>query len=144
MHTGTIIRDLRKKHDMTQEELGELLGVKKAAVQKYEKGDVVNLKMSTIRKLCDIFKVSPTIFIFPEAEEMDRKHNSKQLYFEVETFESIEELWGHDTVEVVNLFQELNIDGQQRVLEFTNDISEVNRYKKKFKMVQDELVDLEP
>lgn len=144
MHTGTIIKDLRKKHDMTQEELGELLGVKKAAVQKYEKGDVVNLKMSTIRKLCDIFKVSPSIFIFPEAEEMDRKHNSKQLHFEVETFESIEELWGHDTVEVVNLFQELNVDGQQRVLEFTSDLKELNKYKKEFKMVQDELVDLEP
>ena len=134
MHTGTIIKDLRKKHDMTQEELGELLGVKKAAVQKYEKGDVVNLKMSTIRKLCDIFRVSPSTFVFPEAEEFDKKHNSKQLCFEVETIESIEELWGQDSVEVLNLFQELNIDGQKRVLEFTHDLSEIKKYSK----VQDE------
>ena len=40
MTMGDRIRVLRREYGMTQKELGELLGVKNAAVQKYEKGTV--------------------------------------------------------------------------------------------------------
>ena len=59
MSTGSKIKELREKRGMTQEELAGLLGLKKAAVNKYETGRVVNLKRSTILKLCQIFDVMP-------------------------------------------------------------------------------------
>ena len=59
MDTGAKIKQLRESLDMTQEELGKLLGVKKAAINKYETGTVVNLKRSTIENLCNIFNVTP-------------------------------------------------------------------------------------
>ena len=38
MKAGLIIKDLRTRAGMTQTELGEKVGVKKAAVQKWESG----------------------------------------------------------------------------------------------------------
>lgn len=51
--TGTRIKELRKKMHLTQEDLGNVLGIKKAAVQKYEKGTVKNIKRATLIKLAD-------------------------------------------------------------------------------------------
>lgn len=68
MDTGKLIKDLRLKHNLTQEELGEKLGVQKSAIAKYESGRVENLKRSTIQKLSDIFNVSPLSFLGMEEE----------------------------------------------------------------------------
>lgn len=47
---------------MTQEELGSRLGINRAAVNKYEKGTVVNIPVNTLLKLCDIFDVTPNYY----------------------------------------------------------------------------------
>ena len=59
MDTGELIRNLRVEKGLTQEELGNLLGLKKAAINKYEKGRVENIKRSVIEKMAEIFEVSP-------------------------------------------------------------------------------------
>ncbi len=51
------VRELRREHGMTQEELGQKLGVQKAAVCKYETGRVA-LPPEMLLKLCDLFGVS--------------------------------------------------------------------------------------
>lgn len=63
MTTGDKIKTLRIQHGMTQEELGEKVGVKKSAIYKYENGIVVNLKRSTIEKLAKVLEVSPSWLI---------------------------------------------------------------------------------
>ena len=60
---GSYIRQLRNDKGLTQEQLGELVGVQKAAVQKWENGSVQNLKRATIKKLAEIFEVSPASFV---------------------------------------------------------------------------------
>lgn len=62
-NVGNYIKYLRTSRNMTQEELGSIIGVKKAAVQKWESGMVQNLKRDTIKKLADYFEVSPASFI---------------------------------------------------------------------------------
>lgn len=42
-HIGEAIRQARKKRNMTQEELGRLMGVKKAQVSRIESGHTFNL-----------------------------------------------------------------------------------------------------
>ena len=66
MTTGEKIKQLRKKLGMTQEELGNLIGVQKAAINKYETGVVVNLKKSTIASLARALHVSPVELLSPE------------------------------------------------------------------------------
>lgn len=58
--TGERIRIARKRAGMTQAELAEKVGVKHAAIHKYENGLVVNLKRETIEKLAEVLDVKPS------------------------------------------------------------------------------------
>ena len=66
MTTGEKIKQLRKQLGLTQEELGNLVGVQKAAINKYETGVVVNLKQATIASLAKALHVSPVELLSPE------------------------------------------------------------------------------
>ncbi len=66
MNIGTLIKKLRTENGYSQEELGSMLGVQRAAVQKWECGTVKNLKRETIKKLSEIFNVPPSSFIDDE------------------------------------------------------------------------------
>lgn len=52
------IRQLRESLGLTQEELGQMVGVQRAAINKYETGAIVNLKRSTIEKLARALKTT--------------------------------------------------------------------------------------
>lgn len=66
MTIGEKIHDLRIKHNMTMDDLARELGVQRSAINKYEKGIVVNLKRSTISSLCRVFGVSSSYFLDDE------------------------------------------------------------------------------
>ena len=51
------IKELRKRQDWTQEYLGDLLGVQKATVSKYEKGKI-DPSNDILQKIADLFNVS--------------------------------------------------------------------------------------
>ncbi len=70
MTVGQYIKELRISRGMSQEELGEMLGVKKAAVQKWECGAVKNLKHDVINGLGRIFNVSPSEFIVKSEKDL--------------------------------------------------------------------------
>lgn len=63
MTIGQRIKDARLMKGFTQEELGQRIGVKKAAINKYETGIVVNLKQSTIANLAQALDVDPVWLI---------------------------------------------------------------------------------
>lgn len=63
MNIGSLIKKLRIERKLSQEELGSMLGVQRAAVQKWESGTVKNLKRDTIKKLSEIFGVPTSSFI---------------------------------------------------------------------------------
>lgn len=61
--TGDRIRARRIALGLSQEELGQRVGVQKAAINKYETGVVVNLKRSMIEKLAIALDVSPVYLL---------------------------------------------------------------------------------
>ena len=67
------IRQCREEMGLTQEELGHRLGMQRAAINKYEKGHLENMKRATIKSLADIFGVSPSWLMGLE----ESAHNSK-------------------------------------------------------------------
>lgn len=69
MTVGDRIRTARIALNMTQEELGESIGVQKSAIAKYENGRVVNIKRSTLQKLAEVLRLPPSELIFGEAED---------------------------------------------------------------------------
>jgi repressor LexA len=60
METGKRIRELRQARGMSQEDLGKIVGVRRAAVNKWETGKTKNLKRDVIQKLSEFFGVSPS------------------------------------------------------------------------------------
>lgn len=90
METGKIIKSLRLTKGMTQEELGQALGVKKSAIQKYESGMVENLKRSTIAKMAEIFDVTPA-YIMGWGKERDT-YNAKLSESELTHIEKYRQL----------------------------------------------------
>jgi transcriptional regulator with XRE-family HTH domain len=78
MNVGEKIRLARISKGMTQEELGNALGVQKSAIAKYEKGRVVNIKRSTLKKISDILGIAPSELIFDAYIEEEQKKNDIQ------------------------------------------------------------------
>ena len=78
MNIGDKIREARLKKGMTQEDLGNALGVQKSAIAKYEKGRVVNIKRSTLKKISDVLNIAPSELIFETYIEEEGKKNDIQ------------------------------------------------------------------
>lgn len=51
------LRDLREDHDLTQEDLAEILGIKQTTYSKYELGKI-NIPIEMLMKLADYYRVS--------------------------------------------------------------------------------------
>lgn len=119
METGEIIKFLRIKKKLTQDELGIILGVKKSAIQKYESGAVQNLKMETIQKLCDYFMVPPSVFVYPE--------KIINIEYAVEFFEDVYVLESWNTLKLATL----NAAGRKKLIEYAEDILSIEKYMKK-------------
>ncbi len=66
---GAYIKSLREEKGLTQEQLGELVGVQKAAVQKWESGATKNLKRKVIKTLSGYFGVSAASFLVKSEQE---------------------------------------------------------------------------
>ena len=63
MNTGQKIKMLRKRAGLTQTDLGDMVGVKKNAVSKWECGRVEDIPTSTIKVLASIFDVKPSYLV---------------------------------------------------------------------------------
>ncbi len=57
---GKRIEELRNTRKMSQEELGSVIGVKRAAINKYERGTVTNIPKDKVEALADFFGVAPS------------------------------------------------------------------------------------
>lgn len=112
MTTGERIRQLRIKHQMTQEELGAKVGVQKAAIYKYENGLIVNLKRSTIEKLALVLDTTPTYLMGMEDDEPQQT-----------TLTSAQ-------TSLLAVFNELNEEGQSKVIGYAEDLCRTGYYKK--------------
>ena len=63
---GRLIKEARKAKGMTQQELGDIVGLQKSAIAKYESGRVVNIKRSTLQKIASALNIRPSELIFDE------------------------------------------------------------------------------
>lgn len=116
------IKRLRVASGMTQEELGAKLGVGKATVQKYESGQIQNLKTAHIKTLCRLFKKRPHYFIFDDLEKYECE--SDNLH------EKIESTYGAMLSATLKIGFRLNEKGRARLLDYAYDLAKIEEYKK--------------
>ena len=110
------IRYLRLKHGLTQEQLGEVIGVQKSAIRKYESGMVENIPRSSIVKMAEIFGVSPAYLMgWQENTPVERDlDEGKRLWLKIydEANEETKELF----VKMINDFEKLPVDERRFLL----------------------------
>lgn len=125
MKMGDIIKRLREEKGITQEQLGEVIGVQKSAIRKYEKGEVENIKRSSIQKMAEYFNVTPCYLMGWE----ETYNPNGKLAKEVKLLEEIQETYGKEAVELLQYFVELNELGKQKAIENVSDFVEIPKYK---------------
>lgn len=79
MSIGERLKRLRIEKGLTQEKVGNILGITKGAVQKYESGQITNFRADTIKQLCDLCGIAPAYFVYDHVEEEYSSSNSKEL-----------------------------------------------------------------
>lgn len=119
--TGERIKRLRTELGMSQEELGKKIGVQNAAVYKYEKGLVVNLKRTTIAALANALNTSPAYLMVLTDDPTPDPIIGEVIVSDTDP--QIDELTG--------ICAGMTADGIQRVIEYANDLSENPKYQKK-------------
>lgn len=124
MNIGERMKRLRIEKGMTQEEVGKILGITKGAVQKYENGHITNLRADMIKQLCILFGIAPAYFIFDNVAEDYSSSNSRDLRKMVIMH------FGERFVSFLDVLNMLNEDGRQKVIDYTNDLAEIGRYKR--------------
>lgn len=114
MNIGDKIRAARIAKGMTQEELGQILGVQKSAIAKYEKGRVVNIKRSTLKKISDVLGIRPSELIFEEGIQTNPTAMA-ELHFEI--------LMDEDFVGMFEEFQSLNESKRKIVKDLVHSLA---------------------
>ena len=115
MTLGERLKELRTERDLTLEDVGNVVGLQKQAIWKYENGNVSNMKRTTIKKLSDFFNVSPSYLMGytderNELELVNPTVTSDTVLFPVigdiaAGYDNIAvENWSGDTVEIPSSF----------------------------------------
>ncbi|MBU3195697.1 helix-turn-helix domain-containing protein [Clostridium algidicarnis] len=86
MNMNEKIKIRREELGLTLQEVGEYLGVSKATVQRYESGEIKNLKLGSIEKLAKILKISPAYLMGWEEKQPENQIETIAAHFEGEEF----------------------------------------------------------
>lgn len=105
MDIGQKIREARIAKGMTQEELGEILGVQKSAIAKYENGKIINIKRSNLKKISNVLGIRPSELII-EAEPIETADFHAKI------------LMDHDVMDMIEKYYSLSIAEQAIVRKF--------------------------
>ena len=92
MEIGKKIREARIARGLTQEQLGEIVGLQKSAIAKYENGRVVNIKRSTLQKLASALGLRGSDLII-EADPKGAAELSAKVLLDSELMEVIEKYY---------------------------------------------------
>lgn len=92
MEIGQKIKKARLERGLTQKELGEIIGVQKSAIAKYESGRVVNIKRSTLQKIAKALNIRPSELIFSESPK-DAAELHVRIITDFELMEAIKDYY---------------------------------------------------
>ena len=115
---GERIKKARESAGMTQEQLGELLGVTGVSVMRYEKGTrqpSINQRLL----LAEIFRTPILYFIDQDIYE--------EIEIESEALNETESIYQN---RLISAFELLNDNGKQKALERVEELTEIPKYQR--------------
>ena len=111
MEIGQKIKAARISKGLTQQELGDIVGLQKSAIAKYENGRVVNIKRSTLQKMASALNMRPSELIFEKSPELTADFHV-QILTDFELLGSLKD------------YYELSLEKQKMVRDFISFLSE--------------------
>ncbi|MGL4571824.1 MAG: helix-turn-helix domain-containing protein [Clostridium sp.] len=109
-----LIKFKREELGLTYEQLGDLVGVGKSTIRKWETGMIKNIKCNNIIALAKALGVSPALLM--------------DLYLENNTVEPSNK-FNLKEKQLLDDFNKLNDLGKKNVLNYTNDLTHMSKYK---------------
>lgn len=137
---GETIKGLRLARNMTQGELGALLGTGPEGVEEMETAESLNLDSNAIRTLCETFNVFPSLFVY----ESDRQFWEDAMRIGQQDTEGyvsaflrspmapdvVGQELGESGFSVLHMLTEINHDGVDRTKAYIEDLVRIDEYRK--------------
>lgn len=121
MNIGDRIRLRRNQLDKTLEEIGKIVGVTRATIQRYENGNIQNIPSDKIELLAKALKTTPGYLMGWEDEETIEQSAQEQ--------------------KIIESFNKLNTEGKEKAIAYTQDLVDSGKYAKKSLPTVEEMID---
>lgn len=105
MAVSNVLKIRRKELDYTLLDIAKKVGVSEATVQRWESGNIKNLRYDKIIALSEVLNISP-------AQLMGWDNDSS-----------------HDSSQILSIIEQLNAEGQEKVLNYAKDLVSSGNYK---------------
>lgn len=89
---GKIIKKNRLELNLTLDDVAKAVGVSKSTVQRWESGQINNMRRDRIDSLSKILQISPLIFVDANEDNHKKDTPTPAYYLDPETAEMAEEL----------------------------------------------------
>ena len=116
MNTGEKIYDLRTQKGLTLEELGNMVGVGKSTVRKWENGMIANMKRDKILAVAKALDTTPAYLMGWEDDAEDASYKESPS--------------SPSTPEILTLYNSLDAEDQSLALGIVRQMAEQDKYKK--------------
>ena len=130
---GENIKKVRKQKHMTQRELAEALGMRDAAISKYEKG-IVTPPLETLKQLADVLQVPIAYLLsgslYPQTVYYDDNGIVDVVPGVPEDVAQLVGLSSDNKAQLLEAFDKLNEEGQNKAVERVEELTEIPKYKK--------------
>lgn len=108
MNIGDRIKLRRNQLDKTLEEVGKMVGVTRATIQRYENGNIQNIPSDKIELLAKALKTTPAYLMGWEYEETIKQSAQEQ--------------------KIIESFNKLNSEGKEKAITYTQDLVDSGKY----------------
>ena len=127
---GGTIRSARQQKGLSMEELGKLVGVQKGTIGKWESGATQKIAPDKLEKLSQVLGI-------PIAQIAETKYKSDQAFKNrVEKREAakgtVYQEWGQNALDLMETFSNLTLKGQEKLLEYAQDLIGNVQYDSRF------------
>lgn len=121
MNIGDRIKLRRNQLGKTLEEVGKMVGVTRATIQRYENGNIQNIPSDKIELLAKSLKTTPAFLMGWEDDETIKQNAQER--------------------KIIESFNQLNNEGKEKAIAYTQDLVDSGKYAKKSLPTVEEMID---
>ncbi len=126
MEMGQKIHELRTQKGLTLEELGNIVGVGKSTVRKWENGIIANMRRDKILKVSEALGVSPAYLM--GWEEVDSRFTGKEASDDIyKKFKDNIERHHGKTKELLDIYGQLSEENKDKTLQYSQGLLSIQQ-----------------